>query len=92
MIFLQDDESKQQFMMDTGAVCSFLPHRSKTPPTGPQLSASNGKTIPCWGNVRHRLTFGLHTFFVIFLLASRPPGAGLKVSKTDNRLSFHTQK
>jgi hypothetical protein len=26
MIFLQDDESKQQFMVDTGAICSVLPH------------------------------------------------------------------
>jgi hypothetical protein len=38
MIFLQDDESKQQFMVDTGAICSVLPYRSKTSPTGPQLS------------------------------------------------------
>jgi hypothetical protein len=38
MIFLQDNESKQQFMVDTGAVCSVLLHRSKMPPTGPQLS------------------------------------------------------
>ncbi len=26
MIFLQDDESKQQFTVNTGAVCSVLPH------------------------------------------------------------------
>jgi hypothetical protein len=37
MIFLLYDESKQQFMVDTGAVCSVIPHRSKTPPTGPAL-------------------------------------------------------
>jgi hypothetical protein len=40
MIFLQDDDSKQQFMVDTGAVCSDLPHRSKAQPAGPQLSAA----------------------------------------------------
>jgi hypothetical protein len=70
MIFLQDDESKQQFMVDTGAVCSVLPHRSKTPPTGPPLSGADGKDIPWWGSVRRRLTFGLRTFFVTFLLAA----------------------
>ncbi len=69
MIFLQDDESKQQFMVDNGAVCSVLPHRSKTQPTGPQLSGADGRTIPCWGTVRRRLSFGLRTFFVTFLLA-----------------------
>jgi hypothetical protein len=70
MIFLQDDESKQQFMVDTGAVCSVLLHRSKTPPTGPQLSGADGRTIPCWGTVRRCLSFGLHNFFVTFLLAA----------------------
>jgi hypothetical protein len=51
MIFVQDDESKQQFMVDTGAVCSVIPHRSKTLSTGPQLSGTDGKAIPCWGSV-----------------------------------------
>jgi hypothetical protein len=57
-------------MVDTGAICSVLPHRSKTPPTSPQLSGADVKTIPCWGSVRRRLTFGLRTFFVTFLLAA----------------------
>ncbi len=70
MIFLQDDESKQQFMVDTSAVCSVLPHRWKTPPTGPQLSGAYGRAIPCWGTVRRCLSFGLRTFFVTFLLAA----------------------
>jgi hypothetical protein len=70
MIFLQDDENKQQFMVDTGAVCSILPHRSKATPTGPPLSGTDGKDIPCWGLIRRRLMFGLCTFFVTFLLAT----------------------
>jgi hypothetical protein len=57
-------------MVDTGAVCSVLPYRSKTSPTGPQLSGADGKAIPCWGSVRRCLTFGLRTFFVTFLLAA----------------------
>jgi hypothetical protein len=45
MIFLQDDESKQQFMVDTGAICSVLPHRSKATPTGPPLSGADRKDM-----------------------------------------------
>jgi hypothetical protein len=70
MIFLQGDESKQQFMVYTDTVCCILPHRSKTPPTGPQLSGADAKVIPCWGSVHRRLTLGLRTFFVTFLLAA----------------------
>ena len=70
MIFLQDDKSKQQFMMDTGAVCSVLPHRSKAQPAGPQLSGADGRSIPTWGTICRRLSFGLRTFFVTFFLAA----------------------
>jgi hypothetical protein len=70
MIFLQDDDSKQQFMEDTGAVCSVLQHRSKAQPAGPQLSGTDGRTIPPWGTIRRRLSFGLRTFFVTFFLAA----------------------
>jgi hypothetical protein len=70
MIFLQDDESKQQFMVDTGAVCSVLPHHSKSQPAGPQLFGADGRAIPTWGTNRRRLSFGLRTFFVTFFLAA----------------------
>jgi hypothetical protein len=70
MIFLQDDDSKQQFMVDTGAVCSVLPHRSNAQPAGPQLSGADGRSIPMWGIIRRCLLFGLPTFFVTFFLAA----------------------
>ena len=70
MIFLQDDKSKQQFMVDTGAVCSVLPHRSKAQPAGPQLSGTGGRAIPPLGTTRRRLSLGLRKFFVTFFLAS----------------------
>jgi hypothetical protein len=57
-------------MVDTGAICSVLPHHSKTPPTDPQLSGADGRAIPCWGTVRRSLSFGLRPFFVTFLLAA----------------------
>jgi hypothetical protein len=92
MIFSQDDESKQQFMVDTGSVCSSLLHRWKTSPTGPQLSGDDGKAIPYWGSVRRRLfarcRLQTHTWFRFLVLPraagrpNRPPGAGLEVSET----------
>jgi hypothetical protein len=57
-------------MVDTGAVCSILPHSSKATLTGPPLSCADGKDIPCWGSVRRRLTFSLLTFFFTFLLTA----------------------
>ena len=70
MIFLQDDDSKQQFMVDTGAVCSVLPHRSKALPPGPQLFGADGRAIPPLGTTRRRLSLGLRKFFVTFFLAA----------------------
>jgi hypothetical protein len=70
MIFLQDDDSKPQFIVDTGAVCSVLPHRSNAQPVGPQLSGADGRSILTWGTIRRRLSFGLRTFFVTFFLAT----------------------
>jgi hypothetical protein len=70
MIFLQDDKSKQQFMVDTGAVCSVLPHCSKSQLAGPQLSDADGRAIPTWGTISCCLSFGLCTFFVTFFLTA----------------------
>jgi hypothetical protein len=70
MIFLQDDDSKQQFMVDTGAVCSVLPHRSKAQPNGPQLPGTDGRPFPTWGTILCLLSFGLPIFFVTFFLTA----------------------
>jgi hypothetical protein len=51
-------------------VCSVLPHRSNAQPAGPQLSGADGRSIPTWGTIRRRLSFGLRTFFVTFFLAA----------------------
>jgi hypothetical protein len=47
-----------------------LPHRSNAQPAGPQLSGADGRSTPTWGTIRRRLSFGLRTFFVTFLLAT----------------------
>ncbi len=74
VIFQQDDESKQQFLVDTCAAVSVLPHRSPLTPSGVSDSGADGKSIPYCVEIRRCLTFRLRTFFVTFLLApvSRP--------------------
>ncbi len=47
-----------------------LPHRSNAQPAGPQLSGADGRSIPMWGTMPRRLSFGLRTFFVTFFLAT----------------------
>ncbi len=46
-----------------------LPHRSNAP-AGPQLAGADGRSTPTWGTIRRRVSFGLRTFFVTFLLAA----------------------
>ncbi|MFN9979185.1 MAG: hypothetical protein ACK53Y_04690, partial [bacterium] len=70
LIFLQDSVSKQQFLVDTGAAVSVFPHRSTAATSGPLLSGADGKPISAWGKVTKKLTFGLHTFIVSFILAA----------------------
>ena len=70
VIFLQDDESKQQFLVDTGAAFIVLLQRSQSTPAGPPISGADGKDISCWGRICLCLTLGLRTFFVTFLLAA----------------------
>ncbi len=62
--------SKQQFLVDTGAAVSVFPHRSTTATSGPLFSGADGKPISAWGKVTKKLTFGLHTFIVSFILAA----------------------
>jgi hypothetical protein len=57
-------------MVDTGAVCSVLPHRSKAQPASPQLPGADGRSILTWGTIRRRLSFKLRTFFDTFFLAA----------------------
>jgi hypothetical protein len=45
LIFLQDDKTKQQFLVDTSAGVSLLPHRSSAPPSSPGLSGADTKPI-----------------------------------------------
>jgi hypothetical protein len=70
LIFLQDSVSKQQFLVDTGAAVSVFPHRSSAATSGPLLTGADGKPISAWGKVTKKLTFGLHTFIVSFIITA----------------------
>jgi hypothetical protein len=70
LVFLQDDKSKQNFLVDTGAAVSVLPHTEPAAPTGPPLAGADGKSIPSWGSVTRTLSFGLRTFLCTFILAA----------------------
>ncbi len=70
LVYLQDTESKQKFLVDTGAAVSVLPHTSRAPSSGTSLTGADGKSIPSWGTVKKILTFGLRTFLCSFILAA----------------------
>jgi hypothetical protein len=70
LIFLQDSQSQQQFLVDTGAAVSVFPHRSAAATSGPLLTGADGKPISSWGRVTKKLNFGQHTFVVSFILAA----------------------
>ncbi len=63
------DNSKQKFLVDTGAAVSVLPHSESAAPSGPPLTGADGKTIPSWGSVTRTLSFGMRTFFCTFIPA-----------------------
>jgi len=70
LVFLQDQVTKQQFLVDTGASVSVMPHRSDANPTGPPLAGADGKSISSWGKITKKLCFGAQSFFCTFLLAA----------------------
>ena len=49
LIFLKDQISGKDFLVDTEASLSILPHKSIEPPSGPKLSGANGLPIPACG-------------------------------------------
>jgi len=44
------DSTKNWFLVDTGAAISLIPHSSSSPPSGPNLTAANGHSVPAWGS------------------------------------------
>ena len=70
LIFLKDSKNNFNFIVDSGASISILPHSSSAPPTGPHLVGANGKLIPAWGHHRQTACFASHNFEFDFFLAA----------------------
>jgi hypothetical protein len=62
LMFLFDDITSTNFLVDTGASRSVLPFYSKFKASGPQLFAADGARIATWGQRRIKLSFGGHDF------------------------------
>ncbi len=69
LLHLCDELSKRRFLVDTGAVFSVFPHRSKGAPSGPSLRGPDGRPIACWGEKQLSVSFSGQAFTWTFLLA-----------------------
>ena len=70
LIYLKDDKNGTEFLVDTGATCSVIPFFSDKSPSGPLLTAANGRLIPTWGTRAVQLSLGHRLFIFNFLLAA----------------------
>jgi len=70
LLYLRDRISGKNFLVDTGASRSLLPHWSSSPPTGPSLVGAGGRPIASWATVPTAVKFGPHSFNFPFLLAA----------------------
>ncbi len=68
LIFLQDTKNNFNFLVDSGASLSILPHTSTAPHTSPHLEGANGKPIS--GFRRRTVCFSGQNFEFDFLLAA----------------------
>ena len=70
LVYLVDQLTGRRFLVDTGASFSLLPHQSKAPPSGPQLTGPAGAPIKCWGETPLQLRFANRPFQWRFLRAA----------------------
>ncbi len=86
LVYLQDDKSKQKFLVDTGAAVSVLPHKQSSTPTGPVLAGADGKTIPSWGSVTRSLSLFWYAHVPVHVHS-----CGCVEANSRNRFSFKAQ-
>ena len=72
LIHLFDCRSCHNFLVDTGAERSVLPHQTTRPPHGPHLVSTGGTVISAWGTQRSTVDFGGRQFTFPFVLATVP--------------------
>jgi hypothetical protein len=72
LCFVRDRLSGKDFLVDTGATLSLLPHRSATAATGPRLQSVQGQPIKTWNFVNVRVEFNGWERQFAFLRADVP--------------------
>ena len=70
LMYLHDDCSGLDFLVDTGAAVSLFPHQSAAKPGPRTLRQADGSSLPSWGRRRFSLRFGGRDFSFQFLLAA----------------------
>ncbi len=49
LFYVTNSVSGRRYLVDTGSAFSIMPWESTAVPSGPTLTAANGRHIPCWG-------------------------------------------
>ncbi len=49
LFYVTDSVSGRRYLVDTGSAFSIMPWESSSLPSGPTLTAADGRLIPCWG-------------------------------------------
>jgi hypothetical protein len=58
LFYVTDSVSNRRYLVDTGSAFSSMPWDSSDPPSGPSLSAADGRRIPCWGEKSFTVSIG----------------------------------
>ena len=69
LLYVHDDLSGLDFLVDTGATVSLFPHHSPHPPKPSQFCTVDGSPLHTWGRRRFSILLGGRTFLWNFLLA-----------------------
>jgi hypothetical protein len=62
LFYITDSVSSRLYLVDTGSAFSIMPWESSDMPSGPNLTAADGRRIPCWGEQPFTVTIGGGTF------------------------------
>jgi hypothetical protein len=70
LFYITDSVSSRRYLVDTGSAFSIMPWESSDSPSGPSLTAVDGRQIPCWGERSCTVTIAGVARLWDFLLAA----------------------
>ncbi len=70
LFYVTDSVSGRHYLVDTGSASSIMPWESTAFPSGPTLTAADGRHIPCWGERSFAVTIASVARRWDFLLAA----------------------